>query len=404
MQPVTSAPLEARTLANGRYRLVAQLGVDGLLSVWRAHDSLVDCQRVIKLLAMAAQPRVRHRFENEARAMARLSHPNIAMVHDIGSEGGQPYVVLELLEGGTVLDWLGRHGPMPARLAGDVMIQVLDGLQSAHSQGVTHRGLKPGNVLLSATGVPKVTDFGLDPVQAAGGPSVCLSPEQRAGAPGDALSDVYAAGVTLRVMVTGREEALSESAMNASPDGLAAVIRTATSADPSARWTSAHEMALALRACQAGLEPVPDTTPSLGSQNPSTPLDPGEPEGTLRPVRAVHTAVDDRGTVPNAPSREASHRSTTIDPSRPEVRTGAAAPFVEIPDEPPVAYVVVPPPRAPTPPVPEVVTSPSPVLTPKAPVVSVPGGASIAPLWVKLVAAAFVLAGLALLGALALSS
>lgn len=414
MQPDAGASAEARFLANGRYRLLDELAAGGLFEVWTARDGLLDCKRLIKLLAkgMADRPRVRQRFENEARAMARLAHPNIAMVHDIGEEAGQPYVVVELLEGGTVMDWIGRHGPMPARLACDVLIQVLDALQAAHGQGVAHRDLTPRNVLLSATGVPKVTDFGLGQLRAsvegallgsAGAQaSVYQAPEQHDGAPGDSLSDVYAAGVTLLVMVTGLDQAVTEASIHALPEALAAVVRTATSADPALRWTSPGEMALALRGAQAGLEPVPDTTPALGGAlEPARPLDPHEPEGTLRPVRAVRTMVDDRGTVPNAPTREASSRRTsTLEPVKMAGRTAAPAPFLEIPEAPPVAFVVVPPRRPAAPPVraPVALPVPPPVAAPAAVVEPAP-----VPAWLRVAVPAVILLGVALLVGLALS-
>ncbi len=385
MQPDVGASIDAPSIANGRYRLLAELSATEVFTVWRVRDSLVDCERVIKVLAtgMAAKAKVRQRFESEAHAMARLSHPNIAMVHDVGTEAGRPYVVVELLEGGSVAAWLQRNGAMPARVAADVMILVLEALQQAHRDGLAHRDLTPRHVLLSATGVPKVTDFGFGPLRVLGGAidgpaSVYQSPEQRLGAAGGVPSDVFAAGVSLLVMLTGREPAsLTESAWSELPVDLVDVFRKATQEDPSLRWESALQMGLALRAALPALEPVPDTTPPLGQlvAHHATPservADPSEPEWTLRPVRAKATALDDRGTVPNAPTREVSSRRTsTIEPVGSAVRSSMnsfntfSLPLVEIPDEAPPAPLVVeaapPPPPAPA----RVAAEPKPVAAP----------------------------------------
>ena len=152
-----------RALANGRYLLVSQLGEGGMATVYRAFDQRLQVWRAIKILApqYASKPKLRSRFETEAQTMALLEHPNIVRVYDVGHDGPYAYIVMELLEGGSLVDWLEAHGAMPPPMAIEVTLQLCAGIQSAHDKGVVHRDIKPHNVMITADGSCRVTDFGI---------------------------------------------------------------------------------------------------------------------------------------------------------------------------------------------------------------------------------------------------
>lgn len=196
-------------LINHRYRLEAELGRGGTGIVYRAFDTLLDRQVAVKVLSPAnLSPENRARLLNEARAAARLNHPNIVSVFDAGEEETSAYIVMELLEGRSL------YGLKPASLAEVFPIarQVCLALEHAHANGVIHRDLKPENVILTRDGAVKLTDFGLarslsSRVTLEGGISgtvYYLSPEQALGRPVDARTDLYALGVMLYELAAGQ--------------------------------------------------------------------------------------------------------------------------------------------------------------------------------------------------------
>ena len=203
-------------LSGGRYQLFQILGSGGMATVYRAYDRSLDIERAIKVLAphLVARTVIRERFATEARTMARLHHPNIVGVHDVGSDGDRLFIVMEYLNGGDVHGRLERVGLYPPKLATYVTKGMLAGLQVAHDKGVTHRDIKPHNVLVSSDNIPKVTDFGIAQVSDTNsgltrtgvvmGTLAYMAPEQRSGAKNvDNRSDIYAVAATLYNMVTG---------------------------------------------------------------------------------------------------------------------------------------------------------------------------------------------------------
>ncbi|MFC3502304.1 serine/threonine-protein kinase [Micromonospora krabiensis] len=205
-----------RTL-DGRYRLEQRIGIGGMSEVWRAHDLVLDRSVAVKLIS-PGQDRDGsvERIRAEARAAARLVHPNVASVHDFGTcttgpDRRTPYIVMELAEGETLAAHL-RAGPLDWRIATRVCAEVCGALAAAHAHGIVHRDVKPANVILTPAGV-KVLDFGIaipsgtpDPLpdgMVVGTPAY-LAPEQLDRAPATPAADMYALGVLLYYCLTAR--------------------------------------------------------------------------------------------------------------------------------------------------------------------------------------------------------
>jgi uncharacterized membrane protein YgcG len=264
-----------RRCLGGRYRMGALLATGGMGEVWAADDLLLDRPVAVKLLggALAGDGRAAERLRREARAAARLAHPNIARVLDLGEQDGRPYLVMELLEGQSLAARLDRAGAMAPAEAAEVVAAVADALEAAHRAGVVHRDVKPGNVFLTSDGEVKVLDFGI--ASAAGeaalttgdllGTAAYLAPERVLGHRATPAADVYALGVVLYELLAGRRpfEAgsdieLAMAHVNArptplgrlapgTPDFLAAACDQAMAKDPAARPPSAAAFARRLR-------------------------------------------------------------------------------------------------------------------------------------------------------------
>ncbi|WP_207129144.1 serine/threonine-protein kinase [Actinocatenispora comari] len=206
--------VRADTVLNGRYRLRRRLGAGGMSVVWQAYDRVLERQVAIKLLTGTAPDTARIR--DEARAVARLTHPHIVNVFDCAESTGPdgtvlPFVVMEYVPGRSLADRL-DDGPLPWPAAVTVAAQVADALAAAHAQGIVHRDVTAANVLLGETGA-KVVDFGISAAigdrdappgeNSILGTPAYLSPERLAGLPVEPASDVYSLGVLLHVLLTG---------------------------------------------------------------------------------------------------------------------------------------------------------------------------------------------------------
>jgi tRNA A-37 threonylcarbamoyl transferase component Bud32 len=275
----------AEPLADGRYRLVEVLGEGGMAIVYRAYDERLQVYRAIKVLsaALARHPTIRERFLNEARTMARLHHPNIVGVHDVVQQGEQPYIVMELVQGGSLMDHLSEHGVMQPRMALDCILALLGALGVAHEAGVIHRDIKPQNILVTAKGKPKVTDFGIAHVVddnsdrsltktgSVMGTWGFMAPEQRVSARKvDGRSDLYAVGATLYTLLTNEMPVdlfaaeMDDTVLHGIEPALAAVIRKATRYRPDDRYADVEEMEDALRRVRPELPELQADTPRLG--------------------------------------------------------------------------------------------------------------------------------------------
>ncbi|MGW4944232.1 serine/threonine-protein kinase [Actinoplanes sp. NPDC004185] len=300
--------MEGAQLLGGRYALLDEIGVGGMAVVWRARDEVLGRPVAVKLLAgkHAGEPDARDRIRAEARAAAALSHPNIAQVYDYGEarENGasMPYVVMELVRGGTLQDRMDA-GPMSPRFAMRVAAEVAAALAAAHADGLVHRDIKPANVMLTETGA-KVVDFGIAAaINPAGtgdeefevlGTPAYLAPERLIGDGVEPASDVYALGVLLYRMLSGHSPWSADTTtqmLNAHvyidpeplpvspgvPDYITALCNRCLSKDTTQR-PSAREAA-ALLAQGAGLRVVEDAAPA-GARGPSYD---NEPSVLIRP-------------------------------------------------------------------------------------------------------------------------
>ncbi len=278
----------------GPYEILAPIGAGGMGEVYKAKDTRLDRTVAIKVLPehLAKDPERRERFEREARAVSSLNHPHICTLHDIGHQDGVDYLVLEHIEGETLADRL-KKGPLPLDRALKHAVEIADALDKAHRQGVVHRDLKPGNIMLTKSGA-KLLDFGLAKLQqgTSGAPAMSqlptqakpltdegtvlgtfqyMSPEQLEGKEADARTDIFAFGAVLYEMLTGRRafEGKSQASLIAAilehdppaltelqplaPPMLDRVVRRCLEKNPDERWQSAGDLAAELRWMDEGL-------------------------------------------------------------------------------------------------------------------------------------------------------
>jgi serine/threonine-protein kinase len=203
-----------KLVLNGRYRLDHWLAAGGMAEVYAATDELLQRRVAVKLSlpTLARDPAAVERFQREARAVAALSHPNIATVFDFGCDQDRHFLVMELLEGKDLACVLREESALPFRRAAGIALQVAEALAHAHSRNIVHRDVKPANIMLDADDCAKVTDFGIArilgdaPLTRTGsvfGTPRYMSPEQASGSRQTARSDVYSLGVVLYEMLTG---------------------------------------------------------------------------------------------------------------------------------------------------------------------------------------------------------
>jgi predicted Ser/Thr protein kinase len=201
------------TLLGDRYRIISKLGAGGMGEVYRATDLRLGQQVALKFLPleMAEDPKALARFQNEVRIARQVAHPNVCRVYDIGEVEGIPYLSMEYVDGEDLNSLLRRIGRLPRDKALEISRKLCAGLAAAHNKGVLHRDLKPGNIMIDGRGQVLITDFGLagimgqiDGAEARNGTPGYMAPEQLSGKEVSAQSDVYALGVVLYEMFTGK--------------------------------------------------------------------------------------------------------------------------------------------------------------------------------------------------------
>jgi serine/threonine protein kinase/Flp pilus assembly protein TadD len=269
----------------GRYRIVERIGEGGMGEVWKAHDDKLDRDVAIKVLlrSMLDDETKRERFRREALALSRLSHPGVATIFDFDAQSGCDFLVMEYVAGGTLESRLAT-GPLLLDRVLTLGAAIADALDNAHRHGILHRDLKPGNVVLTPDGQPKILDFGLAVLLSAGstagrmttpgmivGSLPYMAPEQLFGEADDARTDVYALGVMLFEMTTGkrpfvkeRPESLMFAIINTAapsvrslrpdaPDALDRLVAECLRKEPSQRPASAAVVSQTLRGIRDGV-------------------------------------------------------------------------------------------------------------------------------------------------------
>jgi len=278
----------------GSYEVLAQIGAGGMGEVYRARDTRLERIVAIKVLPthLADKPELRERFEREARTIASLNHPHTCALHDIGQQDGTDFLVMEYLEGETLAERL-KKGPLPLDQVLQFAIEISDALDKAHRKGITHRDLKPGNIMLTKSGT-KLLDFGLaklkqevapanvqlsqlptanDPLTAQGtivGTLQYMAPEQLEGKEVDARTDIFAFGMVVYEMATGKKafEGKSQASVIGAilkddpppisslqpmtPPSLDHIVKTCLAKEPEERWEAASDLCRELKWIAAG--------------------------------------------------------------------------------------------------------------------------------------------------------
>lgn len=274
----------------GPYEVISQLGEGGMGEVYRANDSRLHRAVALKVISLSGSggDRVR-RFEQEARSIAALNHPNIVAIYDVGTHAESPFLVTELLEGETLRERI-KRGPMPVRKAIEVATQIAQALSAAHERGIIHRDLKPENIFLTKDGHTKLLDFGLAKEEAGAASAVAssptlvtspgsspgttpgtvmgtvgyMSPEQVRGMPADYRSDIFSFGTVLYEMLSGKRAFSGPSSVETMhailngeppdidvsgariPPGLERIVRHCMEKNPADRFQSARDLSFAL--------------------------------------------------------------------------------------------------------------------------------------------------------------
>lgn len=333
--------MSGETILNGRYRLISQHGSGGMAVIYKAQDIALGRTVAVKILrpSLTSDPTFIVRFQNEARSIANLTHPNIVTVHDVGSDGPTHYMVMEFIEGQDLKKIIRAQGALSVERALTFAIGICAGIGFAHRAKIVHADIKPQNVLITRDDIVKITDFGIaqalsdtQPQQRASvvwGSPHYFAPEQAMGDKPTAAADVYAIGIVIFEMLTGRlpyvganqqelamahikERIPSVSEFNPSvPEGLAKIVQKVMSKEPNSRYSMADQLGQVLTAYR----------------------DRGRESTSSAPV------VEERRSTPPAPPAESSVKAPPPPPaSNPTVPRQAAPPPQPAP-RPPVAPV-----------------------------------------------------------------
>ncbi|MCY4272174.1 MAG: Stk1 family PASTA domain-containing Ser/Thr kinase [bacterium] len=303
-------------LLGGRYRLRNQIARGGMTDVFLGQDTLLSRPVAIKRLfpEFAADPSFVERFRREATAAANLTHPNVVAVHDWGAAAGTYYIVMEYMDGQSLAELLRSNGPLPPEQAAEIILYVAAALGFAHDNGVIHRDVKPGNVLLSPDGQVKVTDFGIAIAAFGGvesnltqtgsvmGTATYFSPEQAQGQNLDHRSDLYSLGVVLYEMLCGRPPFTGDSSVAVAykhvqqpvlapaslgvllPESLEAITMKLLAKDPAKRYPTALDLQRDLRRFREGRHQLSARKSSTGAPPDKKVAEPDVPAPPVPPM------------------------------------------------------------------------------------------------------------------------
>jgi eukaryotic-like serine/threonine-protein kinase len=280
VEPEQPAPRRRLPPSIGRYRIVDRLGKGAMGVVYSAHDGLMERMVAIKVMMtdLEDDPETSTRFYREARAAGQLVHPNIITIFDMGEEDGRPFIVMEIVQGWTLNKYLERPEAADIEKKIDLMLQICAGLHAAHTHGIFHRDVKPGNLLVGQHGELKIVDFGIarlasSSMTASGlivGTPDYMSPEQARGPDVDQRSDIFSAGAVFYLMLTGRKPFAAADPISVlakvqaeaplpirdseAPPSLARLIMKALAKDPAERYQSCARMIAELEHVRRDLE------------------------------------------------------------------------------------------------------------------------------------------------------
>ena len=291
--------LELGTMLSGRYEVLKRVGSGGMADVYMAKDHKLNRNVAVKVLKSeyVEDEKFLKKFETEAQAVARLSHPNIVNIYDVGMEDGINYIVMELAEGITLKEYIRKKGYLSPKETVEISTQIASAISHAHKNHIIHRDIKPQNILVSDTGIIKVTDFGITKATSSNtvtstatamGSVHYISPEQAKGRFCDEKSDIYSLGITMYEMVTGHvpfdhENGVTIALMHLQneitppsqirdgiPDSLEKIILKCTMKKPEERYQTADDLIADLRLVfedtsggYVGVVPAIDDSPTI---------------------------------------------------------------------------------------------------------------------------------------------
>lgn len=266
----------------GRYEIKSELGRGGMATVYHGYDPRFEREVAVKVLPpelLHADPQFKLRFEREAKIIAQLEHSSIVPVYDVGDEGGQPYFVMRYMSGGSLSERV-KAGIMTIEEAIKILEKIAPGMDEAHAKGIVHRDLKPSNILFDGKGIPYISDFGIAKLSQAQAGNVTgsaiigtpayMAPEQASGETVDGRSDIYALGIILFEMLTGKQPYEADTPMAVAikhitdpvphileanpglPPGIETIIQVAMAKNKNDRFPTAVELVEALREVAAG--------------------------------------------------------------------------------------------------------------------------------------------------------
>jgi serine/threonine protein kinase len=342
-----------------RYEVLKALGKGGMGMVYLAHDRELDETVALKVLRseLAQSPDLAQRFRSEIKLARRVAHKNVCKIFEYGQDGSRQYISMAYVDGVDLKRLLRDRGPFPPEEAFDIAIRVAEALEAIHDEGIVHRDLKTPNIMKDTKGVVRVMDFGIAKAQDAGsaadltgtgniiGSPEYMSPEQWSGKRADARSDIYALGIVVYELFTGRPPFqgdnvlalmgmhLHEPPLEGAPVGLLGeplrpVLERALAKEPAARFASAGEMAAALRAAKVAWLPPGEYTPVPARTLPQRgvpvrsplvqPHDVPETEALKTPVPTASPTTAPTNVPTNVPIRRTAGRGAPVGAARPE--------------------------------------------------------------------------------------